>query len=327
MYCIVLFTIFQWAAAGKAAAKKHSAAIGADGKVQNVLEMPLKKARPKAVVRNVKKNQQLREEKRTSISLFTSPTASPTTSPTVLYIKLPGGAESDSGTTCEEQGYKTISTIEECQAAGDYLGHSTTVEDKSGSWKTKPNGCTWHPVSENLEFWPDGIEKCGQHTYECICKMQATSTSSCEPTLPVEVEVSGQHLLYMGCYSFPLIRDNSAFGTGTDEPTSYGGDGGELSGGVNASVAAGNRYVAIANNPWRGHRFMFNTTPLVGPDLCAEQCYAGCDSPMDHEHIPCGCADGLNSEICPCLDENGLNHHNGYACPDVRKYALWEIIQ
>jgi len=133
----------------------------------------------------------------------------------------------------------------------------------------------------------------------CFCRPSPTPAPTASPTVWTStpaptVSVSAVPLSFVGCYS-----SENAFG----KDTVYGGDGGSLTGGVNASQSLGYPYVAIAKNSANGgHRWVFPNAPST-PDLGTAACDKGCDSGPG----PCGCADGYNS------------------CATNRAWAVWQI--
>lgn len=104
-------------------------------------------------------------------------------------------------------------------------------------------------------------------------------------TLKPTVTINGKNLQYIGCFSH-----ENAF-----ESKVYGSDGGSLGGGVTAALDASLNYVAIANNPADGHRFVFRSL-LGAANLPDESCSKGCDG--TDSYSMCGCADNYNHNVC-----------------------------
>merc|ERR1712117_816643 len=97
----------------------------------------------------------------------TSPSSSPFEEPSIKYVHVPDQ-------TCEDYGYETITTEEDCKAAGNLL--------KKGKWTNfinrlsyrgsdRPTGCSFHRFG-NVELWrSSNMGACDIHGYSgCFCK-------------------------------------------------------------------------------------------------------------------------------------------------------------
>merc|ERR1712117_905080 len=97
----------------------------------------------------------------------TSPSSSPFEEPSIKYVHVPDQ-------TCEDYGYETITTEEDCKAAGNLL--------KKGKWTNfinrlsyrgsdRPTGCSFHRFG-NVELWrSSNMGDCDIHGYSgCFCK-------------------------------------------------------------------------------------------------------------------------------------------------------------
>jgi len=89
------------------------------------------------------------------------------------------------GSTCEDNGFETIATVEDCYAAGVELGYVNQDEDgmvdESSISSDRPQGCTWHDWG-NLEFWPTGsLEGCTEMGYAgCLCYCDGVLSGCCD---------------------------------------------------------------------------------------------------------------------------------------------------
>merc|ERR1712156_751051 len=102
-----------------------------------------------------------------STSPSTHPSSSPLQKPSIKYVHVPDQ-------TCEDHGYETITTEEDCKAAGSLL--------KKGQWtnfinrlsyrgKGRPTGCSFHRFG-NVELWrSSNMGDCNVNGFSgCFCK-------------------------------------------------------------------------------------------------------------------------------------------------------------
>lgn len=78
-------------------------------------------------------------------------------------------------TTCEDEGYVTVTTATECSAAATKLNLTSTTVNENTYWD-RPKGCTWGAAG-NLELFTDGQINCRHYRYECICRTEEASDS------------------------------------------------------------------------------------------------------------------------------------------------------
>lgn len=156
----------------------------------------------------------------------------------------------------------------------------------------------------NLEGPPNHVTY-KKEVQECTTDSECTTGMECGANVnvgicrgPANANVNGVELAFVGCYSLKY-----PFGEGVP----YGGDGGSLTGGVNAAQSNGYHYVAIANlgAPRNGHRYVSANAPTGAADLAVSACDKGCDTGPG----PCGCAEGFNE------------------CATSRAWAVWRIFQ